>query len=136
MKDKDIDFGDLISAVVEKNAAMTKAKAEAERATKKAANDLRLEACRPLLTVFRQAKERFPRLGIHNIDVHGDPHVYTDGNIWVTLEFKPSPRLFSLVRRCSGFGFSHSPEVIISSEFAEDLIPPLVEILARATTRR
>jgi hypothetical protein len=134
MNPKEVDFGDMISAVIESNAAKEKAEREARQAQAEIANAAKMEAIRPLLTVLKQARERFPRASIFTES--STPHFYMSGNAHVDIEFDPNTGEIRLTQREAGRGY-HIPNKDHGSSFhAEDLIPPLVALLAKAVLRK
>ena len=123
-----VNFGDLIASVAADTVAKKNAEREAKEAAQHLANCERLEAIRPLLTVLRQAKERFPRLPVYDVNDIGTPHFYTSRSSYVEVRYDPASKETRL-QLCNGAG--NPCEVLARSADVENLIPPLVELLAK-----
>lgn len=130
---EETNFGDLIASVAAANAAKAKAAHEAKAAAASEAERVRLEALRPLLTVLRQAKERFPSLPIFNIG-YGVPNFYTTSNDRVEVHYDPGSGMIRLQSVRSGYGY-YKNELLLGSRNVEDLIPTLVDLLAKLVSK-
>jgi hypothetical protein len=128
------DFGDLVDAVIDSRKAAVVAKYEADKV---AAAELqeKLECkLKPLLTAIRQTKARYPKINDFGCELGEvrNPYFYVDGNraIYLVYDEKLSGREFRLEDR-----MGHAKTLVISDN-VEDLLPPLIDLLATAVTYR
>lgn len=131
------NYADLIGSMVADNKikAIAVQKAIAAEAAARLAE--KTEAIRPLLTVLRQAHERYPRLGIHSLellDEHSEPHIYTGTDTSVRVQYSHDTKWITLQEETNGRGY-HRSSIVGSSKNVEDLIPPLIKVLANAVAR-
>lgn len=130
---EEINFADLVEAVAETNKAKAKAEREARDAAAAEAHRVKLEALRPILTVMRQVQERFPRLPIFCSD-YGLPGFGISANARMEVRYNPDSGVISLRSVSSGYNH-YKDEELISSRHAEDLIPLLVDMLAKLVSK-
>jgi hypothetical protein len=130
MNNQTTDFGDILASMITRKKDIEAEAARIKNETKAADLAAWREAMRPLLTVMRQVKERYPRASIHNADSEWskDPHFYVEGNTRICVEYDTKTKLFALVRRTSGY-MNQSVTELARSENPEGLIPPLLERL-------
>lgn len=123
------DFGDILNSMIDHKKAAAAEERRRKEEERVAAHAVWQEAMRPLLTVMRQVKARYPKASIHNTDSEWsmDPHFYIDGNTRICVEYSLIQRAFKLVRYTSGY--YSSVETLSQSENPEDLIPTLLEKL-------
>jgi hypothetical protein len=126
------DFSDLVDAVLETRKADAIAKHAADKAAAAELQETLEKKLKPLLTAIRQTKAKHPQIVAIGCDL-GDvraPYFYTDGNrsIHLVYDANLSGRNFRLEDRRG------PAKVLAISANVEDLIPPLIDLLATAVT--
>ena len=137
MNDHTTDFGDILTSMIaqKKNTEAEEQRLRAEAAA--ADHALWKEAMRPLLTVMRQVKERYPRADIFNISNHSysrDPHLYVDSSTRIIATYDTKTKVFKIEQRYISWS-NHKFTELLQSENPEDLIPMLLEKLVICVTR-
>lgn len=105
-----------------------RAKWAAEAAAEKERREELELKLRPLITALRQTKERYPKTYVFDYEVGkiSDPHFYVAGSDSIHLSYDRDTGM------CQLRTGSRGGHVRVESQNVEDLIPPLVELLATA----
>ena len=132
------NYADLIGSMVSDNKIKAVAAQKAIAAEASARLAEKTEAIRPLVTVLRQAHEHYPNLGIHSLELlteQFEPHIYTETDTSVRVQYSHDTKWITLQEQKNGRGYYRS-SVLMSSKNVEDLIPPLIKVLANAVARK
>ena len=127
---KQTDFGDILTSMIDHKKAATAEERRRKEEERIASHAVWQEAMRPLLTVMRQVKDRYPRAGIHNTDSEWsmDPHFYIAADTRICVEYVLDTKVFKMVQYQSNYRSNISAD-LVQSENPEDLIPTLLEKL-------
>lgn len=134
---KQTDFGDILTSMIDHKKAAEAEERRRNEEARVAAHAVWQEAMRPLLTVMRQVKERYPRSSIHGMvsEWSRDPHFYVDGNTRIHVGYELDTKVFTLVQNQSGYR-TFNNQYLVQSENPEDLIPTLLEKLVICVERK
>jgi hypothetical protein len=126
------DFGDLVDAVLEARKTDAAAKREAEKVAAIELQEKLEMKLKPLLTAIRHTKEKYPNINTYGCElgeVH-TPHFYTkkisNNSVYLVYDESLYGRQFRLEDRCGPI------KTLAISNNVEDLIPPLIDLLATA----
>lgn len=134
-KDKATDYGDMLESMISAKKSNEEQKRKQNTEVFEMNRLAKLNVLRPFITILSQAKQKFPRSSIFNLECHHEmPHFYIDGDTRIIIDHKKDEDQFTL-RRISNGRRHYSNEVIAASPNAEDLIPRLMELLLICVTK-
>jgi hypothetical protein len=118
------DFGDIVGDVLTARAEDKRAKSEAAEAKRKADRKEFETKFSPLFAALAQTKAKYPKASIYNYEagIYTEPNFYLSGNDNVRLQYDAA----------RGVCCINSNSVLASSTNVEDLLPPLIDLLATA----
>jgi hypothetical protein len=127
----DRDFGDIVGDVLTARAEDSRAKNEAAKAKREAERKEFETKFRPLLAALAQTQAKYPKADIYDYEdgSYSEPNFFLSGNDYVRLAYDEARGVCSIIRSS---GCSGGNSTLASSANVEDLLPPLIDLLATA----
>jgi rubrerythrin len=126
------NFGDIVGDVLAARKNEKQSKEDAKRAAEKADRAMLEGKFGALLTAIRQTKEKYPKMYADGYET-GNEYAYVSkvcfyvsGDHSITVVYRAEPAV------CRIIDDRKSPSVVAESDNVEDLLPPLIDLLAEA----